>query len=342
VEPTVLIIEDDLLIVKMVGLQLKQAGYQVLTAANGFQGLRMARSEAPDLILLDLMLPGLDGFEVLNQLRSDPLIADLPVVIISAKAGQADMEMASRIGANGYLVKPFRAAELLSIIRSLLSEEEEEAARHGTGVVLAGARGGEAGPVLVNVGVRLAQSGQPTTIVDFHPFSAEHSLLLGLPPRPSPALVAAPGAPAGLDDLIQRHPSGLRLLNNLEGGAAAGQLAPEDARFVLDTLLAREGIVLADVPVYPAAVLLQAASRCARVLLVTQSDPVALGAGQAALTMMQRVGLDMDQVGLVLVGPEAGEEGAALGRPIIAQMNDGAELDGPACRSLAGWIQNLT
>jgi DNA-binding response OmpR family regulator len=342
VEPSILIIEDDLLIVKMLGLQLGQAGYRVLTAVNGFQGLKMARTDAPDLILLDLMLPGMDGFEVLNQLRSDPSTAKLPVVIVSAKAGQADMEMASRIGADGYLVKPVRLADLLSILRSLLTEKQEEPAAHGLGVAVAGARGGEAGLIATSLGVALALRGKATTLVDLHPFSSEHSMLLGMLPRPSPVLAVASGGEVALNEVAREHPSGLRVLDNLEGGDAAGQLAPADAQSVLGVLLAQDSIVLADVPVYPAGVLLKAASQCARILLVAHSNPVALGAGRAALTMMQRVGIDMGQVGLVLVGAGSEEAGGELGYPVIARVSEGSGPETQAFQALAEWVLNLT
>ena len=132
-ERTILIVEDNPLIIKMVGLQLKQNGYRVISASNGFQGLKMARSDSPDLILLDLMLPGIDGFEVLNQLRADPQTGHLPVVVISAKSAQADVEMANRIGASGYLVKPFGTPELLAVLHGLLDERQAGARPVGYG-----------------------------------------------------------------------------------------------------------------------------------------------------------------------------------------------------------------
>jgi 1,2-diacylglycerol 3-beta-glucosyltransferase len=127
-EPVILLIEDDLLSVSLVELVLNREGYQVLTATNGFHGLRMAQATPPDLILLDLMLPGMDGFEVLNRLRADPQTAAVPVMILSAKSQPSDKRTATRIGANAYLTKSYKRAELLALIRSLLEESAEKAA----------------------------------------------------------------------------------------------------------------------------------------------------------------------------------------------------------------------
>ncbi len=341
-EPRILIIEDDPRLTQMIGLQLKQAGYRVLSAENGFKGLQVARAESPDLILLDLMLPGIDGFEVLEQLRGDPENRDLPVVVISAKSGQADVETANRIGADGYLVKPFRTAELLAVLRPLLDERQQEPGFLGTGVVFAPARGREATPVALNAGLSLAQRGEAVTLVDLHPFSVEHPLLLQASPPEEPVALSDPEMARSLRQQAWRHLSGLRLLNNLEGTGQAGQLVPDDVPLVFDALLGEPGFVLADVPVYPAAVLHRAAAACGPVLLVTAGDPVSLGAARSALKMIERVGMDVEQIRLVLCGGQGVVDGAELGYPIVAQIPAGAGADDPALDQLAGWLQTLS
>ena len=122
-EPTILLIEDDPLSAGLVELTFSSKGYQVLTASNGLQGLNVAHTTFPDLVLLDLMLPGMDGFEVLNRLRHDPQTADVPVVILSAKPQSTDKRTADRMGADAYLNKTYEDAELLDVVRSLLEEE---------------------------------------------------------------------------------------------------------------------------------------------------------------------------------------------------------------------------
>jgi len=119
-ELTILLIEDDALSASVVELTLNSEGYRVLTAPNGLQGLKMAKANLPDLILLDLMLPGMDGFEILNHLRAEPKTAGVPVAILSAKGQAEDRQVADRLGANAYLPKAYEQDELLELVRSLL------------------------------------------------------------------------------------------------------------------------------------------------------------------------------------------------------------------------------
>jgi two-component system cell cycle response regulator len=121
-ERTILLIEDDPLSARLVDLILASEGHQVIMVQDGFQGLEIAQSTSLDLILLDLMLPGMDGFEFLRRLRAAPKTADLKVAIVSAKSQPADREKAAELGVDAYLTKPYRKIELLEVVRSLLGE----------------------------------------------------------------------------------------------------------------------------------------------------------------------------------------------------------------------------
>lgn len=120
----VLVIEDDPRSVKLMELILASQGYEAVVARNGKEGLAAARGRAFDLILLDLMLPEVDGFEVLRQLRSDPDLRDVPVVVTSARARPTTKQEAADLGADYYLTKPYRKAELLDVIASFVSEND--------------------------------------------------------------------------------------------------------------------------------------------------------------------------------------------------------------------------
>jgi len=117
--PTVLVIEDDPRSIRLMELILRSQGYEAVMARNGREGLDAVRRRPFDVILLDLMLPEVDGFEVLRQLRNDPDLADVPVIITSARARPTTKEEAAELGANYYLTKPYRKAELLDVIASL-------------------------------------------------------------------------------------------------------------------------------------------------------------------------------------------------------------------------------
>ena len=115
---TILIIEDDPNVCKFITVNLSQRGYRTITATNGEDGLARARAEQPDLILLDLKLPGCNGWATLETLRTDPDLAGIPVVIITASAVKEEEERARQLGAVDYLVKPIGVQQLLGAVRA--------------------------------------------------------------------------------------------------------------------------------------------------------------------------------------------------------------------------------
>ncbi|HEY97640.1 MAG TPA: response regulator transcription factor [Dehalococcoidia bacterium] len=117
----ILIIEDDPSFSRAINHIVEKEGYEVSTASNGMTGLRMAKDNPPDLLILDVMLPGLDGFEICSQLRADESTEKLPIVMLSAKGQEADKTTGLSVGANEYLTKPIDRALLLEKIASLLA-----------------------------------------------------------------------------------------------------------------------------------------------------------------------------------------------------------------------------
>jgi DNA-binding response OmpR family regulator len=101
----ILIVEDDRFLRKAAEAALRRHGFAVLTAADGEEGLRVARAEVPDLVLLDLIMPGLQGFEVLRQLKADQATSKIPVIVMSNLSQDSDMEQALTGGAEAYLIK---------------------------------------------------------------------------------------------------------------------------------------------------------------------------------------------------------------------------------------------
>ncbi len=117
---SILIIEDDPSFSRAINHIVEKEGYDVSTASNGMTGLRMVRENPPDLLILDVMLPGLDGFEICSQLRSDPPTAELPIIMLSAKGQETDRETGLKVGASEYLTKPVNRELLLETISRLL------------------------------------------------------------------------------------------------------------------------------------------------------------------------------------------------------------------------------
>lgn len=124
----ILIVEDDRDIVEMVEYNLREEGYATVSALNGEDGVNLARREQPDLIILDIMLPIIDGFEVCRTLKSDDKTSHIPIIILSAKSQETDKVVGLELGADDYVTKPFSPRELIARIRAIMRRGAEQQA----------------------------------------------------------------------------------------------------------------------------------------------------------------------------------------------------------------------
>ena len=115
----ILLVEDEPVIRELVKSMLSEGSVHVETAANGMEGLKLARSRPFQLILMDVVLPQMDGITLCRMLKSDPSTAKTPLYMLTAKAKKADVDAATRAGADGYIQKPFRGAELMDLVDRL-------------------------------------------------------------------------------------------------------------------------------------------------------------------------------------------------------------------------------
>lgn len=120
----ILLIDDHRTILRLLEAILKLRGYELLYAENGRQGMAMARQERPDLILLDVMMPEIDGFKVCRYLKEQAETAAIPVVFLTARGAEDDQEAGRRVGAQGFLTKPFLSREVLELVERLLARPE--------------------------------------------------------------------------------------------------------------------------------------------------------------------------------------------------------------------------
>jgi two-component system phosphate regulon response regulator PhoB len=124
VKPKILVVDDEPDALELIAFNLKNAGLEVLTAENGDQALRLARSQLPDLILLDLMLPEVDGLEVCKILRRDAATSAIPIIMVTAKAAEMDRVLGLELGADDYVTKPFSPRELVLRVKNLLRRRQ--------------------------------------------------------------------------------------------------------------------------------------------------------------------------------------------------------------------------
>ncbi len=123
--PKILACDDERHIVRLIQVNLERAGYGVITAFDGTDALRKVDSDRPDLIVLDVMMPKMDGFEVLKRLQANPETRDIPVIMLTAKAQDMDVFKGWSSGASAYLTKPFNPLELLTFIKRVLSGHDD-------------------------------------------------------------------------------------------------------------------------------------------------------------------------------------------------------------------------
>jgi two-component system alkaline phosphatase synthesis response regulator PhoP len=171
----ILVVDDDRAIVRLVRAYLEQAGYQVLVAYDGAEALRSLRTDRPDLMVLDLMMPKHDGWEVTRIARSDDSLAKVPIVMLTARVEDQDKVVGLELGADDYVSKPFNPREVVARVRAVLRRSQAEPMRP---------RVIQAGPLLIDLDKHLVEAdGQP-----LHLTPTEFELLRVLAEHPDRAL----------------------------------------------------------------------------------------------------------------------------------------------------------
>lgn len=116
----ILVVDDEEHIVELIKFNLENLGYKVICASNGIDALKFAKEEVPQLVLLDLMLPGMDGYDVCKEIRKDNTISNMPIIMITAKGEELDKILGLELGADDYMTKPFSIRELLARVKAVL------------------------------------------------------------------------------------------------------------------------------------------------------------------------------------------------------------------------------
>lgn len=217
----ILVVDDDADSLKLISLMLKRQGYDVLSAGVGQAGLQIAYQERPDLIILDVMMPDMDGYEVCRRLRAEPTTAKIPIIMFTAKTLVDDKVAGFEAGADDYLTKPTHPAELASRVRAVI--QRSQASRDGAGMASSapkneligflGVKGGVGTTTLASsVGALLAKHYK-TILADLRPGQGSLGVSLGFTRAQNLATVLSADINTGVVErnLIE-HPSGLRVL----------------------------------------------------------------------------------------------------------------------------------
>jgi CheY-like chemotaxis protein len=200
----ILVVDDDLDTLKLVGMMLQRQGYNIVAAINGAQALSKVPVEKPDLILLDVMMPDIDGFEVCRRIRSDANFASIPILMFTAKTQVDDKVQGFESGADDYLPKPTHPAELLAHVKALLGRSRVSTTgttvpvKRARMICMIGAKGGLGTSTLaVNIAATMAGRKQDVILLELRPGLGIAGALLGIT------------KPSGLTALLQRKPEEL-------------------------------------------------------------------------------------------------------------------------------------
>jgi pilus assembly protein CpaE len=206
----ILVVDDDLDTLRLVGLMLQRQGYQITAADNGPQALTLAQSETPNLILLDVMMPGMDGYEVARRLRANPATANIPIIMFTAKAQVDDKVMGFEVGVDDYLTKPTQPRELFAHVKAVLARGRKTGTasapvvpsrERGYVIGVLGVKGGLGVSTLaLNLGISLrSRTKKDVIIAELRPGEGTMALDLGYL------------NPEGMNRLLQRSPSEIHI-----------------------------------------------------------------------------------------------------------------------------------
>ena len=254
----ILVVDDDPNVQRLLQYTLKQEGYEVVIAADGAEGFRLWGAEAPDLILLDVMLPKLDGYQVATKIRTEEgSTGHVPIIMLTAEREVEQKVRGLRAGADDYLIKPFHPAELMARIKSLLARfapQETLVGRPPLGRVLAlyGAKGGVGTTTIaINAAIALHRElGRKVALVDGNLQFGDHRVFLdlGLDKKSVVDLVSAPTIdPDLVRQVMVKHDSGVDLLLAPPSPETAELVTQEHMPVILDVLRGLYDYVVVDI-----------------------------------------------------------------------------------------------
>jgi len=310
----VLLVDDDIDTLRLVGMMLESKGYQILTANSGEKALTIARNDRPDLIILDIMMPGVNGFEITQAIRQDERTQDIPIIIFTARTGMEDKVRGLELGADAYLTKPISTRELLAHVKAVIARAskvrppEPVQGEQGELIGIVAPRGGMGvTTTALNLGVNLARKSKQVILVsDFRPGQGTLGLELGHKKAEGlkRLLELQPGEiskKAVAQELIQ-HTSGIRLLlssprpadgryaEKVQNFAVIAQHLPKLARYSILDL--GPGLTALNSTILP---------MCSQVLVVVEPIPLSVAQAVDLIEDLRAIGIGESQIDVIMV-----------------------------------------
>ena len=310
----VLIIDDEPINHKLVAHALESLHYELYFSANGMDGVAKARSLEPDLIITDVMMPDINGYEVTRILRREPQFAATPILVLTAQAGLQDKLKSFEAGADDHLTKPFEAAELLVRVTALLRRAEASRSLRQESVVRENARfiavhslrgGTGASTLAVNLGLGLAALWKkPAALLDFTMTAGQVAMMLNMPLKRTWADIARYSSDEldmdVLMSIIGTHESGLSFIAAPTFPSEAETLRGETLSAALRLMKSQFEYIVADLPHDFSESALQALDAADVILMVATPDMSSIRAVAAAMDTYEKLGYKKEKIKLVL------------------------------------------
>ncbi|MBI4926269.1 MAG: response regulator [Anaerolineae bacterium] len=302
----ILIVDDDVQTLRMVGVMLERQGYKILAASNGTQAITMARSEHPDLILLDVMMPDVDGFSVARTLRKETETADIPILMFTARAQVEDKIAGYEAGVDDYLTKPIHPAELTAHMRAILSRAKTRngtPAERGYTIGVIGAKGGlGVSSLTLNLAINYYQNTKQEVIAaELRPGQGSWSTELGLNSQEGLNNLLRMNTgdvnTASISNELVRVPYGIRLLLASPNARDVNLMRnSRNMEAIVDNLSLMAKLTLLDIGINTHMALDEILNLCKEVLVVTEPFPGTINRTRLLIEDLKQRGFGKDKL----------------------------------------------
>jgi pilus assembly protein CpaE len=336
----ILVIDDDSHARRLIEFALTKAGHEVITANRGEEGLQKASQQPPNLAIIDLMMPQMDGYEVCRRLRQNERTADTPIIVFTARIQEIDRQTALEAGANEFLTKTATPDELVSKVESLLADKvsgPRTETRPGQAIALFSLRGG-VGVSSLSVNLAMTLAGQPNqkvALLDLCFLSSSVPLMLNVRPKLSLTELSRENITISLDSLkkyMAAHPSGVKILPVTLSLARVPPIPAKTVERVLAVLKSGFNYIIVDTLSSLDDMTLTALIHSDQVILVLAPEVASIQAATVTLQAFRSLGLSEEAVVPIVNhtfakgGLSLGTIQSALKRPIKAVIPHEPEL----------------
>ncbi len=306
----IIVVDDDTNLLRVVEYALKMAGFGVITAENGEDALAAVRAEQPDLMILDVMLPGMSGVQICQQLRDDPATHGLPVIMLSARAQVTDMVTGLESGADEYVTKPVDMQEIVARVTALLKRtdrlQQVKPVVQGKVIGFIGAKGGVGTTtVALSVSAVLSNNRRTAVAAELGPYFGTFSSYLNQrPPENLRGLLDLD--PQQIDErVLDAHlyetPYGMKILFGPQAVDDLGDIEADQVVAVITGLAGMAEYTVVDFPCDASDGIRAVMGLCSAVVLVTEPDPGCVAAGKTVLGLLAQWGVGRSMIGVVVV-----------------------------------------